>query len=178
MLCAVCLAATVVAAGPASAAIKRKAVVNTSKTTFEWSGAPVTSVNDLIRYNPATPTSCDRGYTVTFTPPGGSPTPLTTGPFPPADYCDATLVRAAQGKLEIHLPQAGDGVTNDWDLYVYASNRDGTFGQLVGSSQEAGEAELVTIPSAVGWYLVNAVPFTSLQGGYTGKLVYTPTQEG
>jgi hypothetical protein len=167
MRLATALLATLALAAPASATVNRTLEPDANNLTLTWTGKPVTSVSNFFWYLADDPAGSCGAFDPTF---GVQPTGQ---PVDAVDYCDTTLVDVPQGKLQISLPDAGDGMPNDWDLYVYTSNRRGDWGKLVGTSANTGAAESLTIPVATNYYLVNAVP-VSVNGGYTGSLKYTP----
>jgi hypothetical protein len=149
------------AAAPASAAPDRTAALSPEKATFEWTGDPATSVNGFLFFDSADPAASCGTYGVD-----------------PVDKCDSTLVTlSGPGTLDVQLPDAGDGTSNDWDLFVYAADEDGNADGLVASSEEAGASEQVVVDDAEGNYLVVAVPWLSVEGGYTGALTFTPAAE-
>jgi hypothetical protein len=83
-----------------------------------------------------------------------------------ADYCDETLINAdagdfyetSGGGVEFSIGGFGDPAGDDFDLYIYESDAEGTLGNLVGSSAgPAGEEENVAIQNAQGYYLVRVV---------------------
>lgn len=150
------------AAAPASAAPDRSTALSPEKTTFDWTGDPATSVNGLFFFDSSDPAASCGTFGVD-----------------PVDKCDQTLVSlSGPGTLDVQLPDAGDGTTNDWDLFVYAADEAGNADGLIASSEEAGAPEQVVVDEAEGNYLVVAVPWASVEGGYTGTVAFTPAVEG
>lgn len=148
-------------AAPASAAENRTATVGTDRTTFTWTGDPQTSIAGQFWWTGDPTADCN-----TFD--------FGAGPTPAMDYCDQTLVTVTDsGDLNVSLPDAGDGTTNDWDLYLYATD-DGTPTDQLAASENTGGAESVDVPVDPGTYLVVAVPYQSVNGGYSGALAFTP----
>jgi hypothetical protein len=80
-------------------------------------------------------------------------------PCTPIFSCDATLVKTAElGDLRIKIEGVGLGdqdTLSDVDLHVYASDEDGTQGDLVGEDTSADANEAVVYEDApAGYYLV------------------------
>ena len=149
---------TLAAAAPAVAAPDRTIALDQSQTTATWQGAAATSLNGTLWWDESDPTGSCGGFGVDA-----------------VDHCDQTLVKlTGTGSLDVQLPDAGDGDIQDWDVYVYTANPDGTAGDEIGFSDNAGGAEDVPIDGAAGDYLVIAVPYQAVNSGYGGALKFTP----
>jgi hypothetical protein len=160
--CAVALAA----AAPAAAAPNRSKSLSKTQTTAAWESEAQTSISGQFWWTGSDPA----GDCGTFD--------MTGAPTPAIDYCDQTLVTLDDaGTLDVTLPEAGDGDINDWDLYVYASDGDGTPGDELGHSEQVGGSESVSFDAEPGAYLVVAVPYQSVNSTYTGALTFTPAPE-
>ena len=155
-----------VCAAPASAAESRSTTVGNDHTSFTWTGDPQTSISGQFWWTGDPAADCN---TVDFG----------AGPTPAMDYCDETTVTVTDpGDLHVSLPDAGDGNTNDWDLYLYSTDEDGAPADQLGASENTGGAESVESPVDPGTYLVVAVPYQSVNGGYTGAVNFTPADAG
>ena len=76
----------------------------------------------------------------------------------PVDHCDQTLLHVDLPDQQTATLTVGIGATtsDDFDLYVYRSDENGTIGALAGKSEQAAPAaEQVTVTGASGYYLVN-----------------------
>ena len=142
-----------VAATPATAAPERSFSLDKDRLTATWTGNPTTAFT---------------GWTL------GCDAPPAAGVEAFTD-CEETLVEVTgEGTLDVALPDAGDGVTNEWDLEVYASDAQGARGDLLGESFAIGEAESVSFDAADGHYLVVAIPFQAVQSTYGASVTFTP----
>lgn len=152
--------ASLALAVPASAVpVDREKTLGGTETTFAWDGVPSTSVTGQFWWIGEPEGDC-----------GTFPTPPSVGLV---DDCDVTEVTTTEpGTLQVDFPEAGDGVTNDWDLYLFA----GDATELLASSETEGGAEAVTVDDLeAGTYYVVAVPYIAVQSGYSGTLKLTPT---
>lgn len=155
--------ATLALAAPATAAPDRTAELNTATKTFSWSGG-----DGVVSFANQFPIG-----TFDTADPGGS---CNAGPVPAGvlDYCDTTLVKVTEpGVVEFALPTAGDGLIDDWDMYVYTADAAGAPGELLHSGEEIGGAESFTLDEAEGNYLVVAVPYQSVTSGFAGTLGFS-----
>lgn len=66
----------------------------------------------------------------------------------------------------------------DFELFVYRRNADGTRGALVDSSETAHPEESVLIPKASGGYYVVASPYAVVSSGYQGRAEITYSATG
>jgi hypothetical protein len=150
-------------AAAAPAAPDRTVPLGPGAQTFAWTGGEdVVSVSNQFpfgAFDPADPAgTCGSA---------GLPVPL-------VDYCDQTLVKlAAPGSVEFTLPEAGDGLVDDWDMYVYSADADGNAGDLLHSGEEIGGAESFVLDGAEGNYLVVAVPYQSVTSGFAGSVAFS-----
>jgi hypothetical protein len=140
----------VLATAPAAFAQDQEVVV-TPTASGSWTGAAATGANQ--NYDAASGEPC--GKTV-------------------ETYCDVTLVDVQAGDF---FETSGGGVEfsiadtppNDFDLYVYASDAEGSRGQLVGSSAGPTDVESTAVINANGFYLVQVVYWQVAEAGYEGQ---------
>ncbi len=140
----------VLATAPAAFAQDQEVVV-TPTASGSWTGAAATGANQ--DYDAASGEPC--GKTV-------------------ETYCDVTLVDVQAGDF---FETSGGGVEfsiadtppNDFDLYVYASDAEGSRGQLVGSSAGPTDVESTAVINANGFYLVQVVYWQVAEAGYEGQ---------
>ena len=156
-IAAIALLATVAVAATALAA-DRSAELTEDAPLFTWTGAKTTAIAPLF-------------YGLV-----GQPCTKT-----PVGYCDETLVHvtlpedADRGSISVSI--AGDG-DDDLDLYLYSSDADGTTGDQLKYSNNAGTGgETVGYNlTESGWYLVKVVYFDVSDSAYTGRVeLFLPT---
>lgn len=149
-----------VAAAPAAAAVDRSASVGLGKAAFDWSGGDgtVSFANQfpIGFYDSADPDgSCNSSGL----------------PIPVLDFCDITAIEVTDpGVVSFTLPSAGDGLVDDWDMYVYAAEADGTAGELLHAGEEIGGPESFSVETEPGRYVVVAVPYQAVTTGFTGSV--------
>jgi len=149
---------TLAAATPALAAPDRTIPLSSTQTTASWQSDPATSVNGWVWWDETAPADSCGGLGVDQ-----------------LDHCDQTLVHlAGPGSVDVSFPDAGDGISNDWDLYVYEADAEGNPGAELGVSDNVGGAEDFLFDGTAGDYLVIAVPYQAVNSGYTGALSFTP----
>jgi photosystem II stability/assembly factor-like uncharacterized protein len=117
------------------------------------------------------------------TAPGGQEDPLGSGIFPPGTYEDHPITLApdaGNASMRVRIQWASDA--NDWDLYLYRKESDGSLTE-VDSSAEGGQStpittggptdfEQVTVQNpAAGDYVVRVVNFTA-QGTFDAKITF------
>jgi hypothetical protein len=92
----------------------------------------------------------------------------------PVDKCDITQVNLdGPGRLDVDIPDAGDGNTSAWSVYVY----DEAGQEQLGKDDSLNTSLHVDLPEAEGTYLVVAVPFFSAAGTYAGEVKFTPAPQ-
>jgi hypothetical protein len=140
-------------AAPALAATDYSGTLSTAKPSFAWDGAAGFGVDTAG-------VIADRvGCT-------------------PISACQTTLlnVTEAAGDVTVHIVGQGQN-TNDVDLYVYTSDKDGTQGDLLGSSEGASADETVATGELdPGFYLVLVRYATAVAGTYKGTADFTPPE--
>lgn len=143
------ITATLLLAAPALAAPDRKATLSASAPELKWDGAAATTLGGVIGFSEDDPEiNCSQDI---------------------IGYCDRTLLKLeGTGELAVNLSGAGDGVSDDFDVFVYAATPAGAPSKLVGKSENAGEPEKVTVKQATGSYLVYLWYYTSVGGAPSG----------
>lgn len=149
-------------AAPAAAAPDRSAQLTAEKPSFAWTGEPVTSVSGALFFDADDPAGSCGAYGLDL-----------------IDKCDMTHVSVdGPGSVAVTLPEAGDGLTNDWDLYVYEADAEGTPGAQLGFSYNIGAPEAVYVDAGeAANFLVVAIPYQAVNGGFTGDVTFTPYEE-
>jgi hypothetical protein len=141
--------------------------VNYGQPSWTWSGGPMNG--------PLVPAVID---VVTGDPETGSSTVRCT----PVYECDDTLVHVEEpGDLAFRLEQHPGPVqgvvvvsNDDIDLYVYASDAEGTVGMELGRSFQYARPELVELFDApAGYYLVRAATYNGVQPTYDAGVTLT-----
>jgi hypothetical protein len=94
--------------------------------------------------------------------------------------CQTTLLNVTDhaGDVTVHIVGQGQN-TNDVDLYVYSSDKDGTVGDLLGSSDGTTADETVATGELdAGYYLVLVRYATAIAGTYKGTADFSPLEAG
>lgn len=151
-----------VAAAPAAAAVDRSSSLGAGKTIFEWSGGDGT-----VSFANQFPI----GFYDSADPEGSC---FSSGvPVPVLDYCDVTTIEVTDaGLVTFGLPEAGDGLVDDWDMYVYAAEEDGSAGEMLHAGEEIGGAESFSVETEPGRYVIVAVPYQAVTSGFTGSATW------
>lgn len=151
LLVATVVAALLPAASAVAAPDRTAPDFSSAATTYNWTGKLGTGIAPLTQVDSRLP--C------------GSP----------GHDCDYTLMHVTEpGTLSVTSSTA-DQTTKDVDLYIYASDADGTQGDLWGSSTGGTAAEAVTADALAGdWFLVVANYATVVAGTYAGQATFTP----
>lgn len=145
----------IAAATPALAApTDRTFDLSKTTTTKSWTSDPYVSVNGLLWW--------------TDGPVDDNCSALGADPI---DKCDITVVNlSGPGKLDVEIPDAGDGNTSAWNLYVY----DAEGQEQIAKDDSLGSSLSVNLDDADGSYLVVMVPFFSAAQSYSGEVTFTP----
>jgi hypothetical protein len=121
----------------------------TPAAPFTWTGPTTTASNQL--FDPTVAEPCGKAF---------------------ENYCDVTLVNVVPGDF---YSTPGRGIEfstrqqQDVDLWVYASDANGTLGDLVGSSAGSMGNEGVSIIGGEGYFLVVVNYFAVTNAGYEGR---------
>ena len=148
------IVATAVVAAVALAAPNRTGEV-TRAQPYAWDGGPVNGANETASVSSS---SCSL----------------------PASGCDFTLLHTTEpGQLTVAISgdsaNSGSGDSTDIDLYLYASDKDGTQGDPLKSSTGSTADESVVYDATPGYYLVVVSPATAVNAVYKGKALLGQT---
>ena len=147
-------AAVLMLAAPALGAPERSAELTLDKPTATWASDPTV------------------GFTLFF----DSADPAGTCDFTPVDGCDETLLKVPEaGTVSLSL---SGGDLNDWDVYVYASDPEGTHGELVASGEEVGGESFSWDASEPGHFLVLASPYEVFYEAYEAQASFALPEAG
>jgi hypothetical protein len=146
------VAATLLAAAPATAATDYSGTLSASATTFAWDGGPG---NGFFLTSTATSNvGCDR----------------------PGYDCETALLKLeSPGALTVKIEGQGDN-TKDIDVHLYASDAEGKQGKLIVEGTSDQPVETVSKANlAAGHYLVLVDYYLAVAGTYKGTATLKPS---